>query len=65
MTADEALLHRVVGSDTLMRGRDYARRGAVVNPRWREDGGHVHGQVRGTGRRPYTAVAIVATSPPA
>jgi len=62
MTANEAALVDLVGTDSFLRGRDYARRGAVLNAQWREDRGHVFGQVRGTARTPYTAVAVVSQS---
>ena len=59
-TADEVVLRNVVGASTLMRGRDYAERGAVLNPQCSHNDGHIVGQVRGTARQPYTAVALVA-----
>jgi uncharacterized Zn finger protein len=62
MTTDEAVLRQLVGTTTFMRGQDYARRGAVVNPQFRERGGHVFGQVRGSSRTPYSAIAIVVKS---
>lgn len=60
MSTDEAALCRVVGPDTFARGRDYARRGAVITAQWRPEDEHIFGQVRGTARTPYTAVAVVA-----
>ncbi|PZS27697.1 MAG: helicase [Pseudonocardiales bacterium] len=62
LTADETTLLRLVGTQSFLRGRDYARRGAVLNARWHEDRGHFFGEVRGTARRPYTAIAVVAKS---
>jgi hypothetical protein len=62
MTTDEAVLRQLVGTTTFVRGRDYARSGAVVSPQFREGGGHVFGQVRGSSRTPYSAIAIVAKS---
>ena len=63
MTADEAAMHRVVGTDTFLRGREYQRKGAVVSVQWKDRAEQVLGQVRGTARRPYTAFAALAKSP--
>lgn len=62
LPADEAMLTQVVGADTLRRGRDYARQGAVISSSWRQDS-HVFGQVQGSRRQPYTAIAVVGKSP--
>ncbi|MBA3294146.1 MAG: DEAD/DEAH box helicase [Geodermatophilaceae bacterium] len=62
MTADETALSRLVGTETFLRGRDYARRGAVLNPQSLEDPQHIFGQVRGAARMPYTAIAVVSKS---
>lgn len=63
MTADEASLRRMVGNDTFLRGRDYARRGAVLNAQFVHDRGQAFGQVLGSAGTPYTATAAVAKSP--
>ncbi len=63
MTPDEAVLRQLVGTTTFLRGREYARSGAVVvESRYREDQGHVFGQVHGSSRTPYSAIAILAKS---
>ena len=62
MTADETSLYNLVDTETFLRGRDYARRGAVLNSQRREDPEHIFGQVRGTARVPYIAIAVVSKS---
>jgi hypothetical protein len=60
---DEACLRQIVGSATFQRGREYADRGAVVNLQWPEKAARVFGQVHGTHRTPYTAIATLGTGP--
>ena len=62
VTDDEAVLRRAVGQETLVRGRHYARCGAVLTVQWAPDGDRVYGQVRGNAARPYTAVAVLDPS---
>ncbi len=63
MTADDASLRRMVGTDTFLRGRAYARSGAVLNVQFVHDRRQAFGQVLGSARAPYTATAAVAQSP--
>jgi len=63
---DDAELARAFGTGTLDRGRDYVRRGHVLscevsdaNPRITL----VHGNVRGSGRRPYSTTVTLAEDP--
>ena len=51
MTADETSLLRIVGPPTFLRGRQYARQGAVL--RMSDGGGALVGQVQGSGRNRY------------
>ncbi len=62
MTPDEAVLHQLVGTNTFLRGREYARRGAVREPQVHEGGMHVFGQVCGSARTPYSAIAVLGKS---
>ena len=60
---DEAVLRRAVGAETLSRGQRYAEDGAVIGAHWDDEGERVVGQVRGNGPRPYTAIAIIDSTP--
>jgi superfamily II DNA or RNA helicase len=60
LTADEAVIQRIAGSATFLRGRQYAISGAVVSLQRQADGGRLFGLVQGSGRAPYTAIVFLS-----
>jgi len=62
-TGDEATVRRAVGTQTFLRGQEYARRGAVGTLQWQGRAEQVFGQVQGSARQPYTAFAKLTKSP--
>ena len=58
-TADEVTLSAVVGSETFKRALEYTRSGAILSTQTAPSGGHAFGEVAGSARAPYSAVAIL------
>ncbi len=63
LTPDEAQLRDLVGTDTLLRARSYADRGAVLKTQRSDGGARIFGQVAGTARIPYSSIAITGRRP--
>jgi len=61
---EEKALARATGTQTLTRGRAYARRGAVRAGTWSDDGSSLIGRVQGGAREPYSVIVSVRRSPP-
>ncbi len=61
---DVGSLGALVGTVTLQRGLDYARRGAVSRVQITEDPLVVRGQIAGSGRQPYQAEVTLKLSGP-
>lgn len=62
ITAEEAALHRLVGTETFLRGREHVHRGDVVDVQWHPQSRRAFGQVGGDGRS-HSAIATVAEAP--
>ncbi|MDQ1635013.1 MAG: hypothetical protein QOJ32_1822, partial [Frankiaceae bacterium] len=59
-TADEVTLSAVVGSETFRRALEYARSGAVLSTQTAPSNAHAFGEVAGSARTPYSAVAFLS-----
>ena len=62
ITADEAVLHRLVGTATFLRGREHVHRGDVVDVQWHAPSRRAFGQVGGDGPS-HSAIATLAAAP--
>ena len=62
ITAEEAAVHRLVGTAAFLRGREHVRRGDVVDVQWHPPSRRAFGQVGGEGRA-YSATASLAEAP--
>jgi superfamily II DNA or RNA helicase len=60
LSPDEAVIQRIAGTATFLRGRQYALSGAVVSIQRQADGGRLFGLVQGSGRAPYTAIVFLS-----
>jgi superfamily II DNA or RNA helicase len=60
LSADEAVIQRIAGSATFLRGRQYSLAGAVISLQRQADGGRLFGLVQGSGRAPYTAMVFLS-----
>jgi superfamily II DNA or RNA helicase len=62
ITAEEAALHRLVGTATFLRGREHVHRGDVVHVQWHPQSRRAFGQVGGDGGS-HSAIATLAEAP--
>jgi len=62
ITAEEAALHRLVGTETFLRGRRYVHRGDVLDVQWHPQSRRAFGQVGGDGQS-HSAIATLAAAP--
>ena len=62
ITADEAAVHRLVGTQAFLRGREHVQRGQVLEVQWHQQSGRAFGQV-GDVQRTHSAIATVAADP--
>jgi superfamily II DNA or RNA helicase len=60
LSSDEAVIQRIAGTATFLRGRQYALSGAVISLQRQADGGRLFGLVQGSGRAPYTAIVFLS-----
>jgi superfamily II DNA or RNA helicase len=62
ITAEEAEVHRLVGTATFLEGRRHVHRGEVVKVQWHAPGRRAFGEVGGAGG-PHSAIATLAGRP--